>query len=87
MQVGNETIGGHPTRKYLVTYKDGTRISHLYQWVATDIRFPVRTADFFNRWSQEFTNVRIGPQSDRLFELPPGYIKVTPPLPDPAKTR
>jgi hypothetical protein len=77
MQVGIETIGGHPTRKYFVTYKDGSKVSHLYQWMATDIRFPVRIADLNNRWVQEYRNIRIGPQPDYLFELPPGYKKMT----------
>ncbi|OGW24079.1 MAG: hypothetical protein A2X59_06395 [Nitrospirae bacterium GWC2_42_7] len=75
-QVGAETIDGHPTKKYLITYKEGSRTSQLYQWMATDINFPVKSADINNKWIQEYRNVRIGPQPNSLFELPSGYSKM-----------
>jgi len=75
-QVGTEKIDGHPTKKYLVKYKDGTKTSEIYQWMATDINFPVKTADINNKWTQEFRNIKVGPQPDNLFELPAGYKKM-----------
>ncbi len=77
--VGSENIDGHPTKKYLVTFKDGANTEKIYQWIATDINFPVKTADLNNRWVQEFKNVKIGSQSDKLFELPSGYTKMSMP--------
>jgi outer membrane lipoprotein-sorting protein len=75
-QVGAEIIDGHPTKKYLVTYKNGAKTEQAYQWMATDINFPVKTADLQNKWVQEFRNIKIGSQPDSLFEPPAGYHKM-----------
>ena len=74
--VGNETIDGHPTKKYLITYKANNKTERVYQWFATDINFPVKTAAIDGSWSQEFRNVKIGSQPDSLFEVPKGYQKM-----------
>ncbi len=75
-QVGTEVIDGHPTKKYLVTYKSGTTQSQIYQWMATDINFPVKTAAVDGSWTQEYKNIRMGSQPDNLFEVPAGYKKM-----------
>jgi outer membrane lipoprotein-sorting protein len=74
--LGSETIDGHPTKKYLITYKSGNRTDQVYQWIATDINFPLKTAATDGSWIQEFRNVRIGSQSGSLFEVPAGYQKM-----------
>ncbi len=74
-EVGSETIDGHPTKKYLITYKSGKETSQVYQWLATDINFPVKTAAVDGSWSQEFRNIKTGSQPDSLFEVPAGYQK------------
>ncbi|MEW6570438.1 MAG: DUF4412 domain-containing protein [Nitrospirota bacterium] len=73
--VGNETIDGHPTKKYLVTYKSGREKHRIYQWWATDIKFPVKSAAIDNSWVQEYRNIKIAPQPNSLFELPGRYKK------------
>lgn len=73
--VGNETIDGHPTKKYLITYTSGGRKEQVYQWWATDVNFPVKTASVDGSWTQEFKNIKIGSQPDSLFEIPAGYQK------------
>lgn len=75
-QVGAETIDGHPTKKYLITYKIGNKTDQVYQWMATDINFPVKTAAIDGSWSQEFRNIKMGPQPNSLFEVPAGYQKM-----------
>jgi hypothetical protein len=75
-QVGAETIDGHPTKKYLITYKSGNKTDQVYQWMATDINFPVKTAAIDGSWSQEFRNIKMGPQPNSLFEVPAGYQKM-----------
>lgn len=75
-EVGRETIDGHPAIKYLITYKIDNDKSQVYQWIASDIKFPVKTAAVDGSWSQEFRNVKMGHQSDSLFELPAGYQKM-----------
>ena len=75
-EVGRETIDGHPTKKYLITYKAGDKKEQVYQWLATDIKFPVRTAAVDGSWSQEFKHIKMGPQRDSLFEVPAGFQKM-----------
>jgi hypothetical protein len=74
--VGSETVDGHPTKKYLVTYKEGGKTEKVYQWMATDINFPIKTADINNKWVHEFRNVKMGRQPASLFEVPAGYTKM-----------
>ena len=37
---------------------------------------PVKTAAVDGSWSQELKNIKMGSQSDSLFELPAGYQKM-----------
>jgi outer membrane lipoprotein-sorting protein len=73
--VGSEKVDGHPTKKYLVTYHSGGKKEQVYQWLATDINFPVKTASVDGSWSQEYRNIKMGSQPASLFELPAGYKK------------
>ena len=73
--IANETIDGHPTKKYLITYKSNDKKHQVYQWLATDIDFPVKTAATDGSWIQEYKNIKIGAQPNSLFELPKGYKK------------
>lgn len=74
--ISNETIDGHPTKKYLITYKDGNKKGQVYQWLATDINFPVKTASIDGSWVQEYKNIKMGSQPNSLFEIPAGYTKI-----------
>jgi hypothetical protein len=74
--VGSETLDGHPTTKYEVTAtKEGKTVTS-YQWWATDINFPVKTAAVDGSWSMEYREIKIGGQPDSLFEIPAGYKKM-----------
>jgi len=75
-EVGRETIDGHPTIKYLITYKVDNKKDQVYQWMATDINFPVKTSAVDGSWTHEFRNVKIAAQPDSLFEVPAGYQKM-----------
>ncbi|MFA5355056.1 MAG: DUF4412 domain-containing protein [Thermodesulfovibrionales bacterium] len=74
--VGNETIQGHPTKKYLITYSKGNKTEQIYQWWATDIQFPIKTAAVDGSWSSEYRKIKIGPQPDSLFDIPAGFQKI-----------
>jgi len=76
-KVGSETIDGHPATKYEVTAKADDKVMQIYQWWATDINFPVRTAAVDGSWSMEYRDVKIGSQPDSLFEVPAGYKKMS----------
>jgi hypothetical protein len=75
-EVGRETIDGHPTIKYLITYQVDNEKHQVYQWLATDIKMPVKTTAVDGSWGQELKNIKTGPQSDSLFEIPVGFQKM-----------
>ncbi len=77
--VGNDTVDGRTAKKYEVTYKDGERTSKMYQWIAPDIKFPIKTAAIDGSWTMEYRNIKMGSQPDSLFEVPAGYKKMTMP--------
>lgn len=74
--IGSESIDGYPTRKYEVTYNDGRQVLKSYQWIATNLNFPVKMAAIDGSWSMEYKNIIIGTQTDSLFEIPAGYKKM-----------
>jgi hypothetical protein len=74
--IGNDTVDGRATKKYEVTYKDAERTSKMYQWIAPDIKFPVKSAAIDGSWTVEYRNVKMGSQPDSLFEIPAGYKKM-----------
>lgn len=73
--LGTAEIDGHPAKKYLVTYKAGGEKTQIYQWIATDLNFPVKTEAVDGSWSQEYRNIKLGNQPDSLFKVPAGYKK------------
>ena len=75
-QVGLETVGGRKTEKYEVIIESEGKREVLYQWVAPDIKFAIKTASADGQWESLYSSVRLGPQKPDLFELPPGYTKV-----------
>ncbi len=68
--IGKETLDGHPTTLYEVRVKEGDRTESYYQWIATDIHFPLKLARKDGSWMVEYRRVRIGRVSDFLFQLP-----------------
>ena len=75
-RVGSEQVGGRNTDKYAVTLDVNGRKEVLYQWVATDINIPMKTASADGRQENAYSYVKVERQPDHLFELPPGYTQV-----------
>ncbi len=69
-EIGTETREGHPTTLYEVTVKQGERTEVYYQWLATDIRFPMKLARKDGSWIVEYQHVKLRPVIDYLFQLP-----------------
>jgi hypothetical protein len=74
-EIGTEVLDGHPTTLYQVTVQTssaggstGTEI--YYQWLARDIRFPLKLARKDGNWVVEYRNVKLRRISDFLFQLP-----------------
>jgi outer membrane lipoprotein-sorting protein len=77
--IGPETVDGHPTRKYEVTYTAAGKTEKMYQWMATDLKFPVKMAAVDGSWTLEYKNISLTTQPDSLFEVPSGYKRMTMP--------
>jgi hypothetical protein len=76
-KIGSEKIDGHPTDKYEVSYTKKGKTDKMYQWMATDIKFPIKTAAVDGSWTMEYKNIKMGGQADSLFEAPAGYTKTS----------
>ena len=72
-EIGAETREGHPTVLYEVTTKQGERTEVYYQWLATDIRFPMKLAKKDGSWIVEYQHVKLRSVSDYLFQLPVNF--------------
>jgi len=72
-EIGTEEMDGHPTTLYQVTVRQGDRTEVYYQWLATDIRFPLKLARKDGSWIVEYRHVRLRPTSDFFFELPVNF--------------
>lgn len=72
-EIGSEIREGHPTILYEVTTKQGERVEQYYQWVATDIQFPMKLAKKDGSWIVEYQHVKLRSVSDSLFNLPVNF--------------
>jgi len=69
-EIGTEVREGHPTVLYEVSTKHGERVENYYQWIATDIHFPMKLAKKDGSWIVEYQHVKLRSVSDYLFNLP-----------------
>jgi hypothetical protein len=72
-EIGTETLDGHPTTLYEVTVREANREGVYYQWLATDIHFPLKLARKDGSWQVEYRHVALRPVSDFLFQLPVNF--------------
>jgi len=72
-EIGTETLDGHPATLYQVTVREGEHTTEYYQWLATDIRFPLKLARKDGSWLVEYRNVKLRSVSDFLFQLPVNF--------------
>ena len=72
-EIGTEVREGHPTILYEVTTKEGEQVEVYYQWVATDIHFPMKLAKKDGSWIVEYQHVKLRSVSDYLFNLPVNF--------------
>ena len=72
-EIGTEVREGHPTILYEVTTKEGEHVEQYYQWVATDLQFPMKLAKKDGSWIVEYQHVKMRSVSDYLFNLPVNF--------------
>ena len=73
LEIGTEMREGHPTILYEVTTKQGERVEQYYQWIATDLQFPMKLAKKDGSWIVEYQHVKMRAVSDYLFNLPVNF--------------
>ena len=56
-----------------MTTKQGELVEVYYQWVATDIHFPMKLAKKDGSWIVEYQHVKLRSVSDYLFNLPVNF--------------
>ena len=69
-EIGQEVREGHPTVLYEVTTREGEQVDVYYQWVATDLHFPMKLAKKDGSWIMEYQHVKMRSVPDSLFNLP-----------------
>jgi hypothetical protein len=74
-ELGRETLDGHPCIKYEIVYKLAEQSHVIHQWVAQDLKLPLKTAAVDDSWSVEYKNVKKGSVPDSAFEVPGDYQK------------
>lgn len=72
-EIGAEERVGHSTILYEVTTQQGERVEAYYQWIATDIHFPMKLAKKDGSWIVEYQHVKLRAVSDSLFNLPVNF--------------
>ena len=81
-EIGSEKIDGYSVKKYEVSVKQGKTTYTYHQWLATDLRFPVKVANLNGKWSVEYKNIKKGTPADAVFNLPKGATLDTMSTPD-----
>ena len=83
--VGKETMNGVETTKskIIMTGQDGSKMGG-FMWMSKDnimVKMDAVAIDkgSKNRFKSELTNIKIGKQDPALFEIPPGYQKMSMP--------
>lgn len=73
-EIGSEILEGHPTTLYEVTAREGEQDVTYYQWLATDIHFPLRLTRKDGSWTVEYRNVKLRELPSQLFNIPLTYL-------------
>lgn len=81
-EIGSEKIDGYSVKKYEVSVRQGKNTNTYHQWIATDLRFPVKVANLNGKWSLEYKNIKKGTPADAVFSLPKGATLDTMSTPD-----
>lgn len=79
-RMGTEELSGYEVDRIDVTIRGGDGVMRQTYWVAKKLGLPIKTVCPERQFSVEYTDIREGRQEDRLFEIPPGFRKVTGPL-------
>lgn len=77
--LGPETVNGYETEKYETTVKgDGKPRKH-FMWVSKKLGVPIKMTSPDGSFFMEYRDIKEGAVPDSVFEIPPGYQKMTMP--------
>ena len=71
--VGQEEVEGFLCDKLIVRYSKGDEVGEFRYWIPKELGIPIRSEAPDLDWKNELKNIKLGPQSDELFEVPPGF--------------
>ena len=77
--LGEEAVQGHPAVKYQVKAWNGETVQEFYLWVSKELQVPIKTATLDGTFGTELTDIKMGPQPNDLFEIPPDFKAISPP--------
>ncbi|MGB7911244.1 MAG: hypothetical protein WCF59_03360 [Desulfobaccales bacterium] len=77
--VGKETVNGYEAEKYEVTVPGSLGPERQTIWMAIKLGVPIKLVSSDKNFSVEYRYIIEGPQPERLFNLPPGYKKLSAP--------
>jgi hypothetical protein len=77
--LGEEAVHGHAAEKYQVKVWNGETAGEMYVWISKKLSVPVKTATLDQRFGSELRNIKVGPQSSDLFEVPSDFKFISPP--------
>lgn len=79
--LGKETLNGRTVEKWeVVTQQGSSAPQKAYQWYDPELNVAIRE-EYPGGAVRELRNIDVGPQPDRLFEVPEGYREMTMPTP------
>jgi len=81
--VGSERISGYDAEKYEVSVAARGGLERQIFWVPAKMGVPIKVEIPDRKFSIEYKNIHEGGVADRLFEIPPGYEKVSKPALEP----
>jgi len=76
-QVGKEQVNGYEAEKYQFSVWSRRGLEKQTVWVSTKLGAPVKLVCDQTRYCVEYQSIREGVQSNYLFEVPPGYKKLS----------
>jgi len=77
--LGTETVNGYETEKYETVMQDNGKSTKCYLWVAKKLGAPIKMVSVDGKFSQELRNIKEGNVPPEVFEIPPGYQKMSTP--------
>jgi hypothetical protein len=72
--IGTQMLDGHPTTLYEISVRTPqSTVERYYQWVATDLNFPLKLVKKDGDWTMEYHHVKMSRTPDYFFQLPRAY--------------